>query len=451
MSHSFQQVVLHLSALIRERLSLVDDKADDAVIDDSIRAGVALKGTNLWVLMFAILIASVGLNVNSTAVIIGAMLISPLMGPIMGLGYGIGIYDVSLIKKSLRNLAIATVISLTVSSLYFAITPLTDAHSELLARTTPTIWDVLIALFGGLAGMIGATRAEKTNIIPGVAIATALMPPLCTVGYGIANANPQFFLGAFYLYAINCVFIAFSAVIITWILNPAHKQFVDAKTELRVRRVLSTVVVLTMLPSIYLAANLVAGEVYTSNAKAFMRTALVSNQSHVELTDIDASERLIEVTVFGKAFTATQIAEAKALLPKMGLAGTRLEFHQNTAQELDVNALKTDLIKELYQANLQELSELRTVNTELKARLAQLEHAREVNQDIEAELKAQEPLIAQVTVAYSDGYDSQERKVLVLLNTKKLLSKSKRERLEDWLKVRLKSAQLELISQVTAR
>lgn len=445
MAYSFQKVALQFLALLRERLSLLEDKADDAVIDESIRAGVSLKGTNLWVLMFAIMIASVGLNVNSTAVIIGAMLISPLMGPIMGIGYGIGIYDLALIKKSLRNLAIATGISLFVSTLYFTLTPLTDAHSELLARTTPTIWDVLIALFGGLAGMIGATRAEKTNIIPGVAIATALMPPLCTVGYGVANANPHFFLGAFYLYAINCVFIAFSAVLITWILNPAHKQFVDTKTEIRMRRLLSTVVVLTMLPSVYLATNLVREEVYTSKAKAFVKAAFISKEAHIELTDLDPRDKHIAISVLGKPFSEAQIASAKALLPNLGLAGTSLELHQNTESILDVNALKTDLLRDLYQANLNELTEQRSQNEALKARLAKMEHARDISQSIQAELQAQEPSIIKATVAHSDSEEDQT--VIVLVTTSKPLPKVIRERLAAWLKIRLTSEELKLITQ----
>ena len=175
---------LNAKTMLAERLSLTDDKADDDVIDSRIRGDVEMRGSNLWILMFAILVASIGLNVNSTAVIIGAMLISPLMGPIMGIGYGTGINDYELIRRSLKNLFIATLIALLTSTLYFLISPLSTAQSELLARTTPTLWDVLIGFFGGLAGIVGATRKEKSNVIPGVAIATALMPPLCTAGFG---------------------------------------------------------------------------------------------------------------------------------------------------------------------------------------------------------------------------------------------------------------------------
>jgi len=215
-------VKFSLRRALAYRFSLKADQADPADIDRSIRDGVVFKGTNLWVLMMAILIASIGLNVNSTAVIIGAMLISPLMGPIMGIGYGAGIYDFDLIKRGLKNLGIAAFISLLTSTLYFLASPLSEAQSELLARTTPTIWDVLIALFGGLAGIIATTRKEKTIVIPGVAIATALMPPLCTAGYGIATGSAHYFFGAFYLFFINCVFIAFSTLLVVASMRLPH-------------------------------------------------------------------------------------------------------------------------------------------------------------------------------------------------------------------------------------
>jgi len=166
---------------------LSDDTSEADAIDAEIRSNVSLRGTNLWVLILAIFIASVGLDVNSTAVVIGAMLISPLMGPIMGTGYGIGVYDFPLIRKSVMSLLLATLIAFLAFAVYLLISPLSEVHSELLARTSPTIWDVLIAFFGGLAGIIAATRKIQTNVIPGVAIATALMPPLCTAGYGLAN------------------------------------------------------------------------------------------------------------------------------------------------------------------------------------------------------------------------------------------------------------------------
>ncbi|MGZ5135653.1 MAG: DUF389 domain-containing protein, partial [Flavitalea sp.] len=174
------EILLAIKKFINERFSLNEDRADERLIIASIRRHVDFRGVNLWTLIFAILIASIGLNVNSAAVVIGAMLISPLMGPIMGIGLGIGINDFELVKKGLKNLTIAACISIAVSTCYFLITPLHEARSELLARTSPSIWDVLIAFFGGMAGIVAGTQKEKSNVIPGVAIATALMPPLCT-------------------------------------------------------------------------------------------------------------------------------------------------------------------------------------------------------------------------------------------------------------------------------
>ena len=173
------------------------DKEDELETIDTISKGIEFKGTNLWVLIFATFIASLGLNTNSTAVIIGAMLISPLMGPIMGFGVGLGISDFDMIKRSFRNFATATIFSVITSSIYFMISPISEAQSELLARTQPTVYDVLIAFFGGLAGIIASSTKSKGNVIPGVAIATALMPPLCTAGYGIATGNLYYFFGAF--------------------------------------------------------------------------------------------------------------------------------------------------------------------------------------------------------------------------------------------------------------
>ena len=202
-----------LRKFFNEYLDLNRSKEDEQLTVDAIRSGVEFKGTNLWVLIFATFIASLGLNVNSTAVIIGAMLISPLMGPIMGVGLSIGLNDFELMKRSLKSYLVATLFSVTTATIYFSFTPLDEVQSELLARTSPTIYDVFIALVGGLAGIVALATKEKGNVIPGVAIATALMPPLCTAGFGIATGNLLYFLGAFYLYFINSVFISLATYI----------------------------------------------------------------------------------------------------------------------------------------------------------------------------------------------------------------------------------------------
>ncbi len=434
----------HLSLFknIRHRFSLIEDKADDQIIDTSIRSGVELRGTNLWVLMFAILIASIGLNVNSTAVIIGAMLISPLMGPIMGVGYGVGIYDAELIRKSLRNLAIATAISLMVSTLYFLITPLSDAQSELLARTSPTIWDVLIALFGGLAGIIGATRSEKSNIIPGVAIATALMPPLCTAGYGLANLNWQFFFGAIYLYSINCVFIAFSSVLIIWILNPEHQQFVNQHTETKVRRTLSFIVLITMLPSIYLALQLVKHEVFINITKGFIAKEFNLPRTRITSREIDPARKYIELTLIGEVIKQEKLQEIESKLTSYGLKDAKLLVYQVQDQSLDVTELKENIVSDLYKNNLLALEQKNKVVEDLKSQLNAIDVEKAKLQSISNELSAQYPQIREIYLSKANQWlkgELKENEELLVLNIKTAskLSKDDVYRITEWLKVRV--------------
>lgn len=237
---------------MKQALSLAfdlrSDQGDVQSIDAEIRKGARLGGTNMWVLMFAILIASIGLNVNSTAVIIGAMLISPLMGPIIAIGYGVGVYDFALIRRAFINLGVFVAISLLTSTLYFAVTPLSEAQSELLARTTPNLWDVLIAFFGGAAGMVALTRKNISPITPGVAIATALMPPLCTAGYGLANGNVPFVLGALFLFSINSVFIALATIVFAKLLKLPKFTQIDPGVHTRTHLITAIAVLVTVIP-----------------------------------------------------------------------------------------------------------------------------------------------------------------------------------------------------------
>ena len=244
---------------IRNSFSLKNDTADHEVIRDRLVEGGQVTGSNMGILMLAILIASIGLNMNSTAVIIGAMLISPLMGSIQAAAYGIASADVKLIRKSFLGLFFQVAVSLMVSTVYFKVSPISTVTSELLARTQPTIWDVLIALCGGLAGIIGITRIEKSNVIPGVAIATALMPPLCTCGYGLATLQWSFFWGAAYLFCVNAYFILFASTLILAVLNvPKKKNRKLSDTqykELKRKVIINTIIVI--LPSLLVAYNMV--------------------------------------------------------------------------------------------------------------------------------------------------------------------------------------------------
>jgi uncharacterized hydrophobic protein (TIGR00271 family) len=219
--------------------SISKEREDYETVISYINRGVIFKGTNLWVLIFAIFLASLGLNVNSTAVIIGAMLISPLMGPIMGLGVGMAINDLVLFRKSIFNYVFAAAVGLITSTLYFKLSPISEAHSEILARISPTVYDVLIAFFGGLAGIFTTVSKQKGNVIAGVAIATALMPPLCTAGYGLATFQFNFFFGALYLFLINSVFIAWATLITVRLLHFPYKHLPDKKSDNRVKRTIT--------------------------------------------------------------------------------------------------------------------------------------------------------------------------------------------------------------------
>jgi uncharacterized hydrophobic protein (TIGR00271 family) len=339
-----------------DSFSLRADQASLAEIDARLREGVEFRGTNVWLLVSAIFVASVGLNVNSTAVIIGAMLISPLMGPIMGIGYGIGRQDFALIKRSFRNLTLSVVISLATASLYFLLSPLKEAQSELLARTSPSVWDLIIALFGGLAGAVGATRKEKSNVIPGVAIATALMPPLCTAGYGIAVWQPQFVLGALYLFFINSVFIALSTLVVVRLLRLPLIEAGNAPAHIRLNRTVTAVVTLTALPSVWLTVQLVRNEMFVADAKRFVRQELAIPGVRATDTQWLPEERRIEVTLLGEPMVEAQLEAVRKRLTYYNLTGASLVVHQFGQKSLDIPALRTSMLGDLYRDSAQRLA-----------------------------------------------------------------------------------------------
>lgn len=444
---SYHSVHQYVSSLF----SLKEDKADDAEIDKNLRNGINMRGTNLWVLMFAIFIASIGLNVNSTAVVIGAMLISPLMGPIMGVGYGVGIYDFQLIKASLKNLIIAAVASLLTSTLYFAITPLTQAQSELLARTTPTIWDVLIALFGGLAGIVAATRKEKNNVIPGVAIATALMPPLCTAGYGIANGNWAYFGGAFYLFTINCVFIALSCAVIIRVFHVEEKHFVDEKTTKHVKRIAFVVALLTVVPSVYLAYVLVQDEVFKTQASNFVKNEIVTEQTYVTQTNIEPKTKTIEITAIGEYLNKTKLTAISAKLAQGGLSTAKLIVHQQADQQhIDVTTLKTGLLNDLYVASQQSVEKKDKLIQKLSIELVAKKGLQEQIKRVPKELHVLYPQIEEIWFSQATNW-SQENGIndslVTVLNIgiSKPLSKQDQAKIKEWIVARMDIKAIKLV------
>lgn len=437
---------------LKDRFNLLSDKASDEVIDRRIREGVELRGATPWILMFAILVASIGLNVNSTAVIIGAMLISPLMGPIMGIGHGVAIYDFELVRRSFFNLFISAAISLAVSALYFMLTPLAEAQSELLARTSPTLWDVLIALFGGFAGIIGFTREERSNVVPGVAIATALMPPLCTAGYGLATGQWGYFGGAFYLFSINCVFIALATIIgIRLVRFPVHR-FVDKKTEGKVRLAMWIVALATALPSAYLASQLVRNEVYRSKASQFVKREFVFDDAYVANVSIDPKTRVIDVSLIGIPLNNATLRQIEGKLAVAGLPESKILVHQAGEHEkIDMTSLKSSLLSDLYKQSQEALQkkdvELSAVREELSARNRLIRQAA----DIAAEVRAQTS--TDVVVILSEGLvissdNSTAPVVQMIVQSEQALSENEQSKLVDWFKVRAKSEHVRVLFDV---
>ena len=436
---------LRLKEILRERLSLTDDKADDDVIDERIRGDIHMRGSNLWILMFAILVASIGLNVNSTAVIIGAMLISPLMGPIMGIGYGAGINDFALIRRSFKNLAIATLIALITSTLYFSLSPLDTAQSELLARTTPTVWDVLIGLFGGLAGIVAVTRKEKTNVIPGVAIATALMPPLCTAGFGLATGHWNYFFGAFYLYTINFVFIALSAFFIVRAFHIAEKKYVDPQIAQRAQRYILAVAIVTMLPSSYLAYQLVTEEVFKAKASAFVSENLNFANTNVAQIKINPKTYEIKVFLIGAHIPQQNLNDISLRMAKGGLKNAQLKVYQNGERDnVDISTLKADIVTDLYKNAQLKLEAKDTEISRLNGKIQATSIQKELHQTIPDELQTLFPKITKCILSetYSlkpTDQNLSSKNLILNIETKGRLSKNEREVIEQWLKKRTKN------------
>jgi len=413
----------------------------------SIENGVVFRGTNLWVLIFAIFVASLGLNVNSTAVIIGAMLISPLMGPIMGIGLGIGINDVSLLRKAIYNYLIATGVALTTSTFFFLLSPIGDAHSEILARTSPTIYDVLIALFGGFAGIIATSSKQKGNVIPGVAIATALMPPLCTAGYGLATLQFQFFYGAFYLFIINTVFIALATFIIVRFLHFPYKHLQNKRADKMAHRIVWIVVIVTLLPSIYFGYDMVQQDRFTKNANLFITNEAHFANDYLLNRKIDAKAKSITLVFGGKQIAKEEIDQLKEELKKYNLTNTSLEVKQGFAYLAEnKNSEQNEQLSQLTEA----LAITEANENKLLFKIDSIKKQDLLNKQIFAEIKAQYPMvkngIVQPSVIIGDSTAAKKTLVILLSLSANLAAKEK-IKLEKWLKVRLNQSNINLIFQ----
>ncbi len=427
------------------------DKTDETAIVEQISDGVTFRGANLWVLIFAIFIACLGLNLNSTAVIIGAMLISPLMGPIIGMGLAVGRVDLELLKRSLTNYGVATVISVLTAALYFQLTPLTEAQSELLARTSPTLYDVLIALFGGAAGILALSTGGKGNVIPGVAIATALMPPLCTAGYGLAMGEWSFFFGACYLFFINTVFIALATYLGVRLLQFKPKQFVDKARLAVVNRYIAVIVVVTMLPAVYMTTQIIRQSVLENHVKQFVKHELNQSGTRILSEQADRETKTLNVVALGAALPNEMIEAARQRLADYQLADYQLNVIQGAQSDSLLLARNNAGTQQSLSGQDQQQLALQT------ERVAQLERetadyrrldalAREIAGEVKAVCPKVESIgLSKITETPVDS-GAVRSYVLAVANSRTPLPTADRDRLAQWLKVRTQADSLRLVT-----
>ncbi len=336
----------------RSILDITDNAAPEETIA-GIHRDIDFKGFNVWILILAIYIASIGLNVNSTAVIIGAMLISPLMGPIMGIGLSIGINDWFNLKRSLRSFAIAVAVSLTTSALYFAITPLGEAQSELLARTRPNVLDVFIAFFGGLAGILAGSRKEKNNVIPGVAIATALMPPLCTAGYGIGTGQWSFFVGAFYLFLINATFISIATFLVVRYLRFPSVEIRNERSEKRKSRWVGSFAFLMIAPAVWVFYTTVQESIRQRRVDRFITEVVEKSGAvvlHKEERSLGKGETQLKLALIGLEVSDEVMRSWQAELNSRGLNKLNIKLVQNGGSPSELSALSGERVFAQYVA-----------------------------------------------------------------------------------------------------
>ena len=443
-----QQIKFFLS----RHFDLRQEKEDEEETIESLKKGVEFRGTNLWVLIFAIFLASLGLNTNSTAVIIGAMLISPLMGPIMGFGLGLGITDFDLVKRSLRNYLTATLFSVVTATIYFLISPISEAQSELLARTSPTIYDVLIAFFGGLAGIVAGSTKSKGNVIPGVAIATALMPPLCTAGFGLATGNLSYFLGAFYLYFINTVFISLSTYIVVRVLKYPNKEFLDKKRAMVVRRYMMIIVTCTIIPSLYLTYRVLRNTVFDEQVRSFVNKELDFPNTQVlsRTVAVDtAGRKALNVVLLGDEVPDMMIETARARMRDYGLGGIGLNIQQGFGSDVDINELKSVLMKDLYKNN-EELIQAQAVQIDsLKHTVDRYRRASHLALSLTPELRVLYPQVERLactpTIIANTVQDKPDTVLLVYVKVKNALTPDEQRKLSQWMAARTEEKNIKLI------
>ena len=446
---------MDISNSIREfkkYFNILPDKENEQEIIAQISSGVSFKGANLWVLIFAIFIASLGLNVNSTAVIIGAMLISPLMGPIIGMGLAVGINDLDLLRRSLKNYCVATLISVLTAMIYFLISPLSEAQSELLARTSPTLYDVLIAFCGGAAGIIALCTRGKGNVIPGVAIATALMPPLCTAGFGLATGHWLYFLGAFYLFFINTVFIALATFCGVRLLHFRQHEFQSSEPALKARRIMIAVVVITMIPAAYMTVHIVHQSVFDNNVNRFIKAELTQRGTQIISNSVDKDSMRLRIVAVGNEITEARQKKAQGRMEFYGLSGYSLRVIQgvqtDSLMQLNNELSIMTTSRESEHKHMIELSA--QVNT-LNKQLGEYTRYESLSEEIRGEMAALFPQVKSLSLSKVGEVRGDTTAVIhyvaAIISTghDKPLSKAETQKLREWLQARVKTDSLVVI------
>ncbi|WP_410007025.1 DUF389 domain-containing protein [Aequorivita nionensis] len=450
----FNNIKLNTWESIKKFLSeLFDIRSDtdrDATID-AVKKDISFKGHTAWILIFSIFVASIGLNVSSTAVVIGAMLISPLMGPIVGIGLSVAINDVETLRRSLINLGVMVFLSVLTAFLYFKLSPLTEETPELIARTYPTILDVLIAIFGGLGLIVAKTKSGTiASVIFGVAIATALMPPLCTVGYGLAIGNASYAGGALYLFSINAVFIALSTFIVSKILRFPLVRYANSKRRKRTAQIASLIAIAVMVPSVWLFIKLLDQQVFENKTKEFVKNIIKYEGAEVVKFTQDYKSKNIDVYLIGRPVPQNKINEWLQKLEKTeSLEETRLRIYQGADQSGEMAAklsgeIKAGILEDLYVKNEQLIQDkdekIRFLENEVALMKVQNVPFKELSEELKINYEGVE------TFSYSNKITTnfQKTDTLAVINIrwkKDVSSKERRtdlKKIESWLKFKLK-------------
>ena len=427
------------------------DHVDTEAAAVNIRKGIYFRGPNVFILACAIIIASVGLNLNSIPVIIGAMLISPVMGPILGFGLGVGINDTALVKDALKNFIVMVLISILASTLFYLISPLQlQQQTELLARTNPTLYDVLIALFGGFAGILETSRKEKGGtVLPGVAIATALMPPLCTVGYGISQLEPKFILGAFYLFIINSVFITLATIITVKYLH-FPKVAEDEARSRRSAHWSAVILIALIVPSVLSGIEMIRDNNFARNAELLVKNNKNLGKSYIYdyKTDLDHKPPTLELYLAGEKMEDLARERLFTQAEEAGIVRSQITIHEDAAFQNEIMT-ESELIRNIIDGHNRQVEELEAKVNELSAQVQAYENRELPVPLLTRELAAQYDGIRQVTLTRGQRTDAESgegREVIVaILNCAKAPKEAERLRIQNWLKVRLGVEDVEVL------